>query len=594
VRSEIPERIAVYREDPSRQLQLAGLEPDTPQARMYEKRLTDPAALGYLGLSNVFGGLLILPALAATGLALDKLRWARQAGRGRKPREPGEIPLPLLAAALTLAPAGLAWAGVLLSRSKGAIGAGLAGLLLALPMWIYPDFFRHHRRKLLVASLLALLLIVGGIAAYGLRHHSLPGRSFQVRWEYWQGAVSIVREHPLLGVGPANFGDAYLLHRLPAAAEATKTPHNLLLEAAAQYGLPGGLLFLLLLGWMIVAATRPWPQPQTSQPDELAGDDAAKLGAGALAGWAALLGGAIVLMRAIWIGMATPAVLLMEAILPAGAFVLFFVVAAWAGGAVGRLALGRIGLIAALIGFVLHNLLEYTLWMPATATLCWVAAAACAAPGSAQDRRQTPAFSAQPPGGHAARWLIAAAAGAALLLAGELLWEPVYQRTLALRAAQQAYSLDQIPQAQQWLQAAVQADPLDGSAASVLARLLYGHSPAAVQYARAAFQRQPNSGHAAILARVLRLEEAGQSEALEMARKAVDLDPMDVRTRLGYAEALVAAGQPDEAARQIRIIRQIDDARPADSDLRLTPKELERLDALELLASLPPRSSTRP
>jgi predicted Zn-dependent protease len=90
------------------------------------------------------------------------------------------------------------------------------------------------------------------------------------------------------------------------------------------------------------------------------------------------------------------------------------------------------------------------------------------------------------------------------------------------------------------------------------------------------------------------LEEAGQREALEMAGKAVDLDPKDVRTRLGYAEALLAAGQSEEAARQIRIIRQIDHARPADSDLRLTPKELERLDALDLLARLPTRPSSRP
>ena len=101
----------------------------------------------------------------------------------------------------------------------------------------------------------------------------------------------------------------------------------------------------------------------------------------------------------------------------------------------------------------------------------------------------------------------------------------------------------------------------------------------AIAYALVSFQRSPTPNHAVLLMRLLWRADKHAS-ALEAGVQAVELDPMDVRLRLEYATMLVNDGRLAQAAQQVRIIRQIDCSRPADSDLRLTGKELAELDAL--------------
>ena len=57
---EIPQRIEAYQADPAGQLAQIGITPNTPAARMFEKRVFDKAVLGYFGLANVFASLLSL------------------------------------------------------------------------------------------------------------------------------------------------------------------------------------------------------------------------------------------------------------------------------------------------------------------------------------------------------------------------------------------------------------------------------------------------------------------------------------------------------------------------------------------------------
>ncbi|MGH7214008.1 MAG: hypothetical protein ACREIT_04525, partial [Tepidisphaeraceae bacterium] len=57
--------------------------------------------------------------------------------------------------------------------------------------------------------------------------------------------------HPIAGVGWANFGYHYLGERLPEASEEIKDPHNLFVRAFVELGLMGGVL---IIAWL----TRTW------------------------------------------------------------------------------------------------------------------------------------------------------------------------------------------------------------------------------------------------------------------------------------------------------------------------------------------------
>jgi len=570
---EIPRRIAEFQDDPERVLALQGIKPGSPKARMIGKRLRDPSCTGYFGLANVFSSLMIPLAAAAAGLAIDKLAAARRdLAAGARPAR-GEVHLPTLAAGVSLLLAAATVPALLLTRSKGGILAALAAATAGAAVMARRRLFSRHRRKALAASAAVLLATVCGVAAYGKLRGSLPGRSMQVRWEYWVGACRIVQESPAFGVGPSNFGDAYLRHRLPASAESTKSAHNFLLDAACAYGLVGAGLYLGMLAWVLASAARAEPPGAYSKP-----------GWSGMGRWCAFLPAVVFAVRAVWSGQGDPAVLLVDAALPAAVFGAALLAAAWAGpGLAGARVDGsfaRIALVAGLAGFVLHNFLTYTLWSPATATVFWIAAGAAAGP--ALRGRRSPRMK--------AIWApLAVLAVLGVIAAGAWLWRPVYRRTMLTRAAQRAYALGETARAASHLSQAVAADRLDGMAAADLAELHLraiaalppgageGSARQALAFAETAYARSPIARHAILLARALWRAEPSPSRALQMAETAVGLDPMNVRLRREYAEMLLVAGQPEAAAEQLRTIRRIDHARPADSDLRLTPAELAEL-----------------
>lgn len=573
---EVPQRIAEFRADPEKVLLRNGIVPGTPKAGMLEKRLVDPAATGYLGLANVFASLLIVLLAGGAGLAIEKIAAARRDRRSGPPPARGEVHLPTLAAIVGAAIAAAALAALALTWSKGGIAAAVVAIAAAAALMLRVPFFARHRRKLLIAC--AVVAVAGGsaVAGAGILRGSLPSRSMQVRWEYWVGAAGVVRDAPLRGAGPGNFGDAYLLHRLPAAAESTKTAHNVLLDAACAYGLPGAAVYLAVLVWLLVALSRP-ASASVGAPGNGRG----------MARWCVFLGAVVLIVRAVWTGVPDPAVLVAEAGIPAGAFVVAMLAALWTGrrldaaGACGRWA--RIALGCGLAGFVLHNLVTYTLLAPAPATVFWVAAGAAA--GAAGPRRV-----ARLP--RAASIAVAGLAVAGLMAAGLWLWRPVQRRTAHLRAAQAAYCNRQLAPAVASMKSAVFADTLDAMPAADLAQVyLAVHQAAppgdkprmleeALRFARLAHERSGRSFHAILYARAL-LARGYLVRAMELAGEAVRLDPMNTRLRWEYAEILVAAGKLQEASEQVREIHRIDGALPEDSGLRLSPQERRRLKLLE-------------
>ena len=523
---ELPQLRQRFAEDPAGQLAEAGIAPGSPQARMFERRVNDPAAIGYQGLSNILAAMLVVTMLAAAGAAAERLAAAR-ADLARSPPGKGEVPLPLVAAALATALAVAAAAGLFLTRSKGGIAAGAAAVAAATGVAWKRAWLARHRRLALWAAGLTLALLLGATTAWGLARGTLPGRSFEVRWEYWIGSARIVDRQRLWGVGMGNFGEAYLRERLPAASESTKTAHNIIMDAAVAWGLPGAALYLLLLGWMLVKMTGgggvawpgrclPWPcgcrtAPSTeasmaSPPTTGQANDGQAMPPTALARplvWLILLPLAALVARVIWLNVPGPAVLFFEALLPALALAVMLLVALWSGQGLDVRPLAgpwaRIALGAGLAGFAAHNLVEYGLLTPPAATLFWVGAGALAGAGASAGREIDRRFTAP-----AAIGLVSL-----LALAAAHLWLPVARRTAHTLAAEQAYARGDIEAAAGYLERAAAADQRDGIALADLTRLYLTLSPGKDGYSYAevaaerAWQRQPTSLHADLLADAL-------------------------------------------------------------------------------------------
>lgn len=67
----------------------------------------------------------------------------------------------------------------------------------------------------------------------------------------WQSASKMFIEHPIFGVGIANYHNEYITHyRSPLARENTVHPHNTLLYFLAETGLIGGLSLIILFGYL--------------------------------------------------------------------------------------------------------------------------------------------------------------------------------------------------------------------------------------------------------------------------------------------------------------------------------------------------------
>ncbi|KPK84598.1 MAG: hypothetical protein AMJ81_05160 [Phycisphaerae bacterium SM23_33] len=591
---EVPERLALFKADAEKILAQQGMAAGSSKARMFERRLFDPAATGYFGLANVFGSLLIILMGAAAGAALEKLSAARRSGQALLLLRRGQVHLPTLAAIITALLALATAVALALTRGKGAIGAGVAAALGGAVVLARTSFFARHRRKWLIASAGALLGGLLALWAYGTARGGLPGRSMQVRWEYWVGAAGVVRESPLRGAGPANFGDAYLKHRLPGAAEATKTAHNVLLDAACDFGLPAAAVYVGLLIWVCLAVTRPAPS-EPSPPDPPAP-------ARVMVRWCIFLALVVFAARMLWEEPANVGVVLVEAVFPAAAVGVALLAMMWAGGDLaagwlcGRYA--RIALGAGLVGFLVHNLVSYTLFSPGTATIFWIAAAAAAAP--AVRPRELPRAKEIP--------AAAVLALTATLAAGIWLWRPVLRRSSEVGTAHMAYARGQAGAAIDHLKMAAAADRLDGIPPVYLAQIYSAQArrlppPArrqlldlAVQSAELAQQRSPRAPHALLLARLL-WRTSDRRRALEMTAWVVQQDPMEARLHWEYASMLYQAGRLDAAWKQLQEARRTDDALPPDSDLRLSPEELKSLAELEgkiEAARSAPATSTRP
>jgi len=229
-----------------------GWEEGSAMQRMFEHRVYENTATGAFGLANVFASVLVGCGFLAGGLALRR----GGAWRGRRllsGRPGGRDRAGGVAAGAMAACAALALIGVVLSQSRGAGLAGVIGLIGA-------GLASTSRRRWVGAAVAAGLVVVVW-AAIGARGWVGPPetaageRSLLFRWFYIEASVEMVREAPVLGIGPGAFQDWYARLKNPLSPEDVAGPHNVFAAWIASGGI-GGWAWSAMLVCMFVMTGR--------------------------------------------------------------------------------------------------------------------------------------------------------------------------------------------------------------------------------------------------------------------------------------------------------------------------------------------------
>jgi O-antigen ligase len=201
--------------------QQMNLNPDDPFVVAMARRIQENHISGTYAHPNSYAGYLALLIPGLIGAVYLAYR-SRQGG--------------VMAGAVICAALGMT--ALWLSHSRGALLAivGVAiGLLLGSRAgrgWLW-----RHR---LAAVVGVVVLAVGGVGASmaGLWSKGLgkDQGTAQLRLLYWRTTWRIIQEHPWLGVGPANFGNAYTQVMEDNADEKIKDPHNFALDLWVSAG----------------------------------------------------------------------------------------------------------------------------------------------------------------------------------------------------------------------------------------------------------------------------------------------------------------------------------------------------------------------
>ena len=222
-----PETVAQYERTKQAVLEANGWRPDSPAALAYARRLMQAEASGWFGLSNVYAS--YMGAIAAGLLAAC----AAAVSAGRRVTRGTLIALGVAACAL---------AGLVLSKSKGGVGAmGLSLAVCAGLAVVRRLMNRMNGEAGLVrpfrfgnfAGPAAIVIVLAAIGVRGLIGTDLGEKSLLFRAFYTVGSLRIWGDYPLFGVGPDGVQDAYAAAKIPIATETVQSPHSVVFDWTA-------------------------------------------------------------------------------------------------------------------------------------------------------------------------------------------------------------------------------------------------------------------------------------------------------------------------------------------------------------------------
>lgn len=319
-----------------------GVPLDSDKVTLFERRMQSREAQGFMPHANVAGSYLALCGLAALGVVLGRVSAIKRNGGA------------LLSAAGFLV-AFVVLAAVLTTKSLGAAVAAAAASVVWIGATRFRPWIDAHRRGFAFAVWAVVAAVGIGTVAYGLLNDRLPGWSLTFRWQYWTASAPLIVDHWLTGVGRENFGRHYLQYKSIQSPEEISNPHNLIVQAASDWGVLGAVgLVVLLVYWPIALAKRPEPvTPETSVPKERVESWL----------WTLLLLGVVTLGRVPMLGTEDPNYVYFVTVMTGAVWLLAFRVFV---GMPCLLSIG--GAVAGIAAFLLHDTINFALWVPATAT----------------------------------------------------------------------------------------------------------------------------------------------------------------------------------------------------------------------------------
>jgi len=444
-----------YEQDPQSILGPLGIERGSFQQMLFEHRLYSRGVKGFFTTANSAGSFAILACFAAGALLLEKLK---------SPKTDPARRATLFACGFVL---GANVFGLALTRSKGVIGAFLIVLLMFAAYSRFASWLKAHRKQLVILCLLLALVVGLGMVLYGARHERLPGgNSMLVRWQYWAASARMYAEHPFTGIGPGNFASYYTRYKPAAALESVADPHNFVLRILTQYG-PLGLLgfiaMILLPLRRILFVDAPGAVGKYRGP---------RISFAALAAaFAAVISAVLLTVRLVMISFPqvdTPDLMLYTFFALYGMPVVVFCLGVWFLTAGEKhpgplhANLTTAALVCAVLGVLIHNLVDFAIFEPGVYTAFWTVLACIVA----LDLQARPTAQYVP--GRA--WpLMTPAAAAVILLLGLSLFYGLFP--VARAASRISRAMKDIGHAPELLDQAVQLDKLDPTAPNLAGRL---------------------------------------------------------------------------------------------------------------------------
>ncbi|MCH2204902.1 MAG: O-antigen ligase family protein [Lentisphaerales bacterium] len=116
---------------------------------------------------------------------------------------------------------------------------------------IYIPFLKSSKKGRLIICITTI--IAGLVLAFTFKEILAWENTRNVRVSVWQSTLNMIMQEPILGVGPGNFEAEFPIYEnrthkeMLVAAHTTRHPHNELLYVASESGVPGGIIWLLLV-----------------------------------------------------------------------------------------------------------------------------------------------------------------------------------------------------------------------------------------------------------------------------------------------------------------------------------------------------------
>ncbi|MFB0525399.1 MAG: O-antigen ligase family protein, partial [Phycisphaerae bacterium] len=450
--------------------------------------------------------------------------------------------------------------------------------------------------------IVCLLLIIAGswlVISYGLKHNRLPGGTpMLVRWQYWNASAKMYADHLLTGVGPGNFTHVYPHYKPAEALESVADPHNFLLSILTQYGPLGLTAFLAMIFIPLWRATS-----VSSIEHRVSG---IKPSFSVKAHWREptfrtlaiivlfVISAALLLIRPMIMSI-VPAdtleaaiyVILTIYVAPVAAFVIGFLLLTAPLSAIRetrdqRRETNIAVLFCAVLGVLLHNLIDFAIFEPGVLTTFWAIIACLIATSSSLV--PLPARGQACPRGIGDRSslvyspapfakVISIAAGVLILIVFvRYAWWPVYKSTTKIQQAHRSFSIGQFWQAHNLLTEAGEYDRLDPTALNLNGRLYLQHysvtreksttggllKKAEECFLQAIERNKADYKNYEKLSTVYELLGQNQ-EAYDWCLKATELYPGSGRLRFKLAKIAEQLGKTDTAIEQYEKTIEIED-----------------------------------